>query len=149
MKKIFILLIILSLMSCSQGRNQVLYNEPFDSDHAYYINYYNANMSNEELKVDSIYKDFGGYNDNIRIFWFKNLKESNLERERYELYYKNIKFVFEHGDMLYIYCKENIDNVLYTHFTYGYYKYLSDEEINDFYKRYIKFIDEEKKSGRL
>ena len=146
MKKLITLIIIMCLISCNTSK--VFYNEPRVEDHTYYIELYNRSVT-DELKVDSIYKDFGGYNDNVRIFWFKNLKESNLERERYELYYKNIKFVFEHGDMLYIYCKENIDNVLYTHFTYGYYKYLSDEEINDFYKRYIKFIDEEKKSGRL
>ena len=149
MKKIFILLIILSLMSCSQGRNQVIYNEPFDSDHAYYINYYNANMSNEELKVDSIYKDFGGYNDNVRIFWFKNLKESNLEREWYFIRYKDIQFVFEYGDMLYLYCDENQYSLEETLFPNSYNKYLSEDEIRDFHKRYQNFVKNEKKFGRL
>ena len=108
MKKLITLIIIMCLISCNTSK--VFYNEPRVEDHTYYIELYNRSVT-DELKVDSIYKDFGGYNDNVRIFWFKNLKESNLERERYELYYKNIKFVFEHGDMLYIYCKENIDNV--------------------------------------
>lgn len=154
MKFFLIILLIFSLTSCNNFNFPLNYNsesciyiEPNRDDIQYYIDYYNVNLAkSEEVKVDEVYKDFGGYR-NIRLIWFISVKGTPYEKEWYSYRYKDLYFTFDYGDVILMFIDGECNNWWPSFFSQI--EQLNESEIRDFHSRYWEFVYSEREKGNL
>ena len=154
-KIILIIVCLLTIVSCGNGNPfdkknmDVNYIEPTKEKEFFYVDFYNRKHAhqNEELMITELYKDFGGYGDNIHIVWYVSNKQNGYEPGWYALRYEELYFIFDYSDTINVFHRGReftLEEALN-----GEYIIFTDAQIRDFHSRYWEFVYSEREKGNL
>ncbi len=154
-KKIILIIVCLfTIVSCGNGNpfdkkdKEVNYVEPTKEGEFFYIDFYNRNhVHQEENMITELYKDFGGYRDNIHIVWYVSNKQRGIDRGWDAFRYEDLYFIFDYSDTIYVFHRGR--EFTLEEAINGEYNIFTDAEIRDFHSRYWEFVYSEREKGNL